>query len=133
MAATLYKRRELGRLFGDMIADVECENCDGAGGYFVEGTAGPGSRIETPPEFWQVCLSCSGNKTRAENAWQFVARVMCDPGDDVVTPGTVEDRLRDTVAQLLSILEELGSDPDAGYRWEILKRLRPVLARSVKA
>jgi hypothetical protein len=120
-------------LFGDMIAEVDCENCDGEGGYWVTGTAGPGSRIETPPEFWQVCLSCNGNKTRTENAWQFVARVVCDPLPGVVPPGTVEDRYRDTVARLLDILEELGSEPDAGYRWEILKRLRPVLARAVKA
>ena len=133
MVATLYKERELARLFGDMIAEVECENCDGEGGYFAEGTSGPGTRLETPPEFWQVCLSCNGNKTRAENAWQFVARVVSDAADDATRRGTVEDRYRDTVARLLHILEELGSEPDTGYRWEILKRLRPHLARAVKA
>ena len=119
MAATIYKQRELARLFGDMIAEVECENCDGEGGYWSTGTAGPGSRIETPPEFWQVCLSCNGNKTRAENAWQFVARVVCDPGDDVVSPGTVEDRYRDTVARLLDILEPTQQTIDALMKLEL--------------
>lgn len=132
MAATTdYNERELARLFGELVATVECGNCDGVGGYFVEGTAGPGSRLETPPDFWQFCTRCKGRRDVDENAWQFVARVMCDTGADVMTRGTIEDRLRDTVAALLSILESGGLDPDPAYRFDILKRLRPRLARAV--
>ena len=132
MAATTgYNERELARLFGDLVATVECGNCDGDGGYFVEGTAGPGSRLETPPDFWQFCTRCKGRRDVDEDAWQFVARVTCKPGDEILTGDTVAERLCDTVAALLSILESGGLDPDPAYRFEILKRLRPRLARAV--
>jgi hypothetical protein len=132
MAAKLYSERKLARLFGDMIAQIPCDNCDGEGGYWCDGTTGAGSRCETPPQHWRTCSRCNGDRASAETAWQFIARVMCEQGCDVVAPGTVEDRLRDTVGALLAILEELGADPDAGYRWEILKRLRPLLACAVQ-
>ena len=132
MAATTdYNERELARLFGDLVATVECENCDGDGGYFVEGTAGPGSRLETPPDAWQFCTRCKGRRDVDEDARQFVARVMCKPGDEILTGDTVVHRLGDTVATLLAILESGGLDPDPAYRFEILKRLRPRLARAV--
>ena len=132
MTTLTIDRRLLAQHFGCLEEYVQCHQCDGEGGWEIDGMVGPGSRLTSPPQNPIVCPVCNGAGEVTETASQFIDRIWEYSEEGLSTePLEQERRWRNALSWLLNEWEE-ADEVSEEMRWSLIERLRPNLARRVR-